>query len=65
MEELLLWIIRKYGEAVLTWSVQQLFDRMTQDGADPEIHGGSCECHSCGTVFDDDELGIDPEAEYL
>lgn len=58
------WLIEKFGQAVLTWTVGELARRLeATDEPPPEIHGASCECHECGTVFDDDELGIDPEAE--
>jgi hypothetical protein len=65
LEELFYWLVRKYGEAVLSWSVQQLMDRLARDNVEPpgELHGASCECHECGIVYDDDELGIDPESE--
>ena len=64
-EQWLAWLIERFGNAVLSWTVQQLLDRLEQSGEPPpEMHGTSCECHRCGTVFDDDELGIDPEQEY-
>jgi hypothetical protein len=58
------WLIEKFGAAVLAWSVEELLRRLESDGdPPPEIHGSECECHKCGTVFDNDELGIDPEGE--
>ena len=64
-EEFAAWLIRKFGQVVLDWSVGQLLQRLEGDPEPPpELHGSSCECHECGTVFDDDELGIDPESEY-
>jgi hypothetical protein len=57
------WLIDRFGEAVLQWTVQQLYDRLHGEQLPAAAHGAGCECHQCGTVFDDDELGIDPEAE--
>jgi len=56
------WLLRTFGPAVLEWTVRRLVGEMALQAEDPP-HGASCECHACGTVFDDDELGIDPEAE--
>lgn len=62
--EFLAYLIKRFGDAVLNWSVGQLMQKLESDGdPPPEIHGAGCECHQCGTVFDDDELGIDPEGE--
>lgn len=67
MEALIRWLIARFGEAVLQWTVQQLYDRLSGEELP---HGDSCMCgcHEGHDLrldpdFDADELGIDPEGE--
>jgi hypothetical protein len=62
------WLIEKFGQAVLSWTVGELLRRLEASGDEPPeaAHGQSCECTHCvrdGEDFDSDELGIDPEGE--
>jgi hypothetical protein len=61
VEALLRWLLWRFGDAVLDWTVRQLADHLQGEQLP---HGDGCEC---GCVleqdFDADELGIDPEAE--
>jgi hypothetical protein len=57
---LIAWLIDRFGEAVLQWTLGQIAERLRGE----EIpHGDGCQCDCCEQDFDADELGIDPEAE--
>lgn len=65
-ERFAVWLIEKFGQAVLNWTVRELLQRLERSGDDipSEMHGSGCQCGGCCEEdFSADELGIDPEAE--